>query len=406
MTVFNLDLDEEIINHLADPESVATMRAEGLVVDVIEVPRVAEVFEWQMRHVREHGKPATGTVLEAQFTNIQVFEQQTVVRDLIHRLRERFARNKSRDVLRALTKRSIEKPTDFAQDLIHEGRQLMKVISPRGEAYGPEDVDRVIADYHRQVVEGRGCSLGFQELDDHFFGQRGMTFMVGAPKSMKSWFTIKTLLANILDGKVPYLYSLELPPMDAEMRLLCMATGIPFWKYIKQKFSPGDLDKLKLAQQALGDFQIEKPPSGHRGIEYLIERARDYGADVIMIDQLQYVENQRNVALGALNDTGEYWGTINTINDYSDDGPIWVVHQFNRSVMGTEKMPDFQQIKGSAAIEECATLCLGLWANSEMKKSSLVQIGTLVTRHLTPLTWEAKINFKNDQNIQIIGEAE
>lgn len=405
MTVLALDLDDDLINHLANPDSVRIFRSEGISKELIEDERAKEIFDWQMDHVREHGKPATTAVLENEFSELEIAPEQTVVRDLIQRLRERYARNNSRQILHGLAGRVKDKPASLGIEMIQEGRKLSHLLTPRGDSFGPGDEERAVSGYHQSVLQGRGASLGFCELDDHFYGQKGLTFMVGAPKSMKSWFTIKAAFENILDGRMPYLYSLELPAKDATFRLLCMAAGVPFWRYIKHSLTDSDLKKIKMAADLLGEYRIEKPARGTRTPEYLIERARDWGADVIFIDQLQYLEH-RKMALGGLNDPGIYWDAINQINDLTDDGPIWVVHQFNRSVMGADKLPDMQQIKGSAAIEECATVALGLWSSSEMRKSGLIHLGTLVSRNVGYATWECQVDFKQTNDIRIIGEIE
>ncbi len=411
MTIYALDLDWDLVNHLQDPKSVEYLRAEYIQPDLIEDPELCRVYKWQMDHLREHGQPATASVLEAEFdgTNgkaeISLSDPETAIADLVTRLRERYGRNEGQEIVKNLARTAATDPAKIGAELITHGRRLAQRLTPKGEAMTGDDFARSMQHYDKLVTLGRGPSLGFDELDDYFYGQLGLTFLVGAPKSMKSWFTIKALYENIIAGRNPVLYSLELPAFETDMRLRCMAANVPYWKYTKRQLTNLDKQALSDATDVLGAnngiYRIEKPPRGERTVQRLLEQARDSGADVVFIDQLQYLENERGRSLGGMNDTGEYWEAINELRDYSDEGPVFVVHQFNRSVMNADKMPEVQQAKGSSGIEECATLALGLWASKSMRKSSVIHVGTLVARNYEYQTWEATTNFKRACSIAI-----
>jgi hypothetical protein len=407
MEIYALDLDYDFCLHCAVPESFARIREERLSQELLEDDLARGVLDFQLAHYRKHGKPATGSVLEHEFEGLEVAEPQAAIDDLIDRLRERYARNEGRQAILNLAANHVSDPDALAGALLNEGRRLQRILTRRGETFTAEDYDKAVARYHKGVVAGAGPSMGFKQLDDYFYGQRGLTFLVGAPKSYKSWFTIKAVYENIMAGGRPFLYSLELPAAETDMRLRCLAAKVPYWKYLQNCLDPDDWTRLEQSArelEQLGNYFIEKPASGDRGVASLVQHARDSGADSIFIDQLQYVENNRNIAVGATNDTKDYFQVINDLRDLSDDGPIWVVHQFNRSIMNSDKMPEMQQIKGSAAVEECATLALGLWADSDMRKSHLVHLGTLTSRNYGYKTWEAQLRMRTTCAIDLKGE--
>ena len=137
----------------------------------------------------------------------------------------------------------------------------------------------------------------------------------------------------------------------------------------------------------------------------MVERAINSGATCVFIDQLQYVETRSGTSLGARNDTGDYFEVLNELRDYSDEIPIFIVHQFNRSIMSAEGMPEPQQGKGSSAIEETATLELGLWANKDMRSSNIIHLGTLVSRNYSQPTWEIGIELSKGCALIMNGHA-
>lgn len=404
-----LDLDWDLLNHLALPNSVGRLRAEAITSDLIEDDLVNSVFEWQMHHYREYGKPATASVLEDEFDDIAIDEPLTTIDDLIGRLRARFMRNNGMKTLEELIEQYNNDPLDVAHLMYEKGRELTTLVTRRGESYGTGDYDRSMAEYDRMVVKGKGPSFGFDEVDNHFHGQRGLTFLVGAPKSYKSWFTVNAAVANVLDGKAATLYSLELPAHEAYNRVLHCAANVPWWKFLRGALQKEDRAALREAAEVLdgsGVLRVVKPEPGERDADRMIHNARDLGADAVFIDQLQYMEAKGGRTLGANNDTGDYWDVCGRLRDYSDSGPIWIVHQFNRSVMFADEMPSMQQAKGSAAIEETATTALGLWANKDMRSSNVVEMGTLASRNYEWYSWEFGVRLSHECHFEMIGQVE
>jgi hypothetical protein len=60
--------------------------------------------------------------------------------------------------------------------------------------------------------------------------------------------------------------------------------------------------------------------------------------------------------------------------------------------MKADEMPEMQQAKGSSAIEEVATLGLGLWANKDMRNSNIIELGTLASRNYEHASWELGVS--------------
>jgi len=402
-----LDLDEEIFHHLGKPESIGHLQAEQVSSDIIEDKNIKAIFDWQMNYIRDYGTPATPAVIQDEF-GIAPGDTQTVIGDLINRMRERYIRTYGRDVIRNIAELANVEPLAVSKEMLRAGRDLADLTLKRGEVFGSGDYHRAMAMYDKKALQGRGPSLGFREIDDHFNGMQGVTFLIAAPKTYKSWMTIKMVLNNIVseDEHFPYLYSLELPANESDMRLRCMAADVPYWKYLKNCLMPEDRRAIEDASEFMderGQFKIEKPDQGERGVQRMVERAINAGASCIFIDQLQYIENRKGLNLGAQNNTGDYFEVVNDLRNYSDEIPIFIVHQFNRSVMNSSEMPEMQQGKGSSAIEEVATLSLGLWASKDMRNSNMLQVGTLASRNYSYETWEVGVQLSHGCRFDMIG---
>jgi replicative DNA helicase len=390
-----LDLDWDLLSHLAIPASYYALQQEQFSDALIEDELVRKVYLWQVKHSRKHGEPANGTVLEDEFDEITINRPQAAIGDLIERLRKRYIRNQGQEKINELVDLTIYDPLTVGTTMITEGKRLTDIVQHRGESYGPEDHDIAVMEYDKAKIAGSGPSFGFPDVDQHFHGQRGVSVLLASPKSYKSWLAINAVLSNQRDGQFPYFYSLELPANDSHWRLKCLAADIPYWKYLHGSLD--DRDFKRLASKAeeladLGNYRIEKPAPGERSVTHLMEKALNAGATCVYIDQLQYVESSRGDSLGALNKTGDYFEVLNDLRDYSDRVPVFVVHQFNRTVMGIDGMPEMQQAKGSAAVEEVATMALASWANKDMRASNILHLGVNFSRHHPHATWEVGVN--------------
>jgi hypothetical protein len=407
LEVFQLDLDDEILHHLGIAESVNVLWAEGLKADLIEDDFVEGVWEWVKEHIRAHGRPPTPSVLVDEF-DLELDEPLTAVGDLLDRLAERFMRNKARSYMSRLGETYKADPAAVPEAMLQMGRELRAKIGSRGEAFGTGDFERAMARYDQSVLAGPGASFGWHELDHHFYGMRGITFFIAPPKTYKSWAGVNCLRHNLIErGQCVWLYSLELPAEETDMRLRCNAADVPFWRYLRHSIGPDERKRLKEASDYLdscGIYRIVKPPIGERSIPELIERARDGGADLIIIDQLQYVETETHKMLGE-SETREYWRPLEKAREYSDDGPIVMMHQFNRTVMNSDRMPEMQQAKGSAAVEEVATLALGMWANKDMRQSNIIELGSIVNRNYQDKAWEIGVELTRGCRLDLLGEA-
>jgi replicative DNA helicase len=407
ITTYVLDLDEDFLSHLAIPESWQIIQAESLKPELLEEPYVIRVYEWQRAHAREHGQPASASVLAEEF-DLNFYPPEAAIGDLIERLQTRYLKNEGRQALEEIIKVHQSDPKTLPALLVKKGRDLVSIASQRGETFGTGDYDRSMYLYDKKVNLGPGASLAFPELDEWFFGQRGLTFLVAPPKSYKSWYLLCVLQANVMQGKTTTLYSLELPAHESDMRLRCLLADISWWKYLKNQFSHEDRQRIKEVSEYIDDagvYTIKKPDEGQRSIDQLIDSARNLGSEVILIDQLQYVEVGGR-SLGELNNTGSYFGVINHARNLSDDGPIMMAHQFNRQAMFADEMPDIRYAKGSSAIEEAATLALGLWGNHSMREAGFVQLGTLISRNYMYASWKLGVELSKGCSFEILGRAE
>lgn len=405
--VYNLDFDEELLSHLHDPDAWDVLRAEKFRTDLIIEDEVKEIYEWQAEFIHRNGKPATASVLAEEFA-LDYPESETAIGDLIEKMRVRYIKNNGREVFSVIKEVFEEDPSKLSKIMIQKGRELDEIVRHRGEEFGTGEFDRSEQLYWDKTKQGRGASLGFKELDEHVYQMTGVTFFIAPPKTWKSWFVLNAEIENAKEGRFPYLHSLELPAYESQMRMQCMLANVPWWKFLRNALTSQDLKMMREAAAILdemGIYKINKPPQGERSIDQLVAEAQDAGADSIFIDQLQYVEVDGQ-SLGAWNKTEKFWKVLNRARDLSDEIPICFVHQFNREADGADSMPSVKMAKSSAAIEETATLAIGMWANKDMRASSVCEMGVILSRNYTHQLWEVGIELSRGCKLDLIGRKE
>lgn len=127
-STYALDLDEDFLSHLPRPAAWMVIKGEGIKSDLILDEEVRKIFEWQDDHFRQHGKPATASVLAEEF-DIELAEPLTAIGDLLDRLRERFIKNQGRERLKAIGETYKHDPSQVPQMLVSEGRYLSSLLT-------------------------------------------------------------------------------------------------------------------------------------------------------------------------------------------------------------------------------------------------------------------------------------
>jgi len=410
MSFYSLDIDEEFYNHLGNPDSWGYLQKEEFSSELIEDDDIRKIYDYAVAYRHRFGNYPAPSVLVDE-SGKTLYEPETHLDDLIERMRARYVKNRGRDVIRELGEFLRDHPGDthLYEELLQKGKHLRSLVSSKGNIIAINDFEKVRADYDKKLQRGPGVSLGFDELTEYFYGMSGITFFIAPPKTFKTFVLLHTVLDNVRKGRAVDFYSLELPVEQADMRLRCLMSGVPFWRYIRNWLEPQHLEAMQRASEELaqhGSYRIIKPDVGHRTIEEMVYKSLDHGSDAVFIDQLQYVEISKGRSLGAMNNTGDYWHVLNQARDFSDDIPICFAHQFNRQAMFADDMPPIEYAKGSSAIEEVSTLALGIWGNSDMRQHNYVMLSTLISRNHMLADWEMGYDLTQKCEFEILGRVD
>ena len=169
---------------------------------------------------------------------------------------------------------------------------------------------------------------------------------------------------------------------------------------------------LKEAQDELaeeGSIFIEQPDRGERTVQYLTTRARQLGADFLVIDQLSFMESRRFYP----STTDKHAEIIHELKEdisSTKNGklPTLLAVQLNRAAASenASQRGNMQNIANSSAIEQTVDIAYGLYRNKEIRANNCMVIDIMGSRRTDPKSWLLDWRLDDVSRFEVIQEYE
>lgn len=217
-------------------------------------------------------------------------------------------------------------------------------------------------------------------------------------------FGLHTAAKIVGQGYRPLVYTLEMSLKECEDRLDCMFSGVSYDRLIHGRLNPSEVSTLHEGQERLkelGGIQIERPEEGDRTVTALVNRARQYGADWLFIDQLSHMEP--GVKTQTLK---EHHGTIvkqlkNEVSRSGQEIPCLLAAQLRRG----DDVITMESFANAAEVEREVDIALGLHRTQDMRERGLMGLEILGSRRSDNGMWELLWELSNKTEIRILREA-
>lgn len=173
---------------------------------------------------------------------------------------------------------------------------------------------------------------------------------------------------------------------------------------------PQSEEQLHAAMQSItdrGPLLIERGARGERTVKQMISRARQAGANYVLIDQLSFVDPEQ-VYTG---DSAMRMKHGDIIFDLKDEIsresagalPCYLAVQQNRaSQNGSDGRGALQNIANSSFIEQTVDIALGLWRNEHMRHNNAMGLDIMGSRRSDKKSWllDWRLNDRTDIRIR------
>lgn len=405
-----LILDEELLDHLAIPESVLELRKERFDVDWISEneKEIRRVFLFVFAHLKEYGVPPSAAILVRE-QGAEFREPQAPISYVIDQFKRRYQRREAQKTIKAVSRLVAPNPTEAVDVAFREFSRLRKEMTEHRYVVDSDELGITLDRYKERANKRTDIpTFGFAEVDKDLNGIVGLVFVIARPKRYKSWMLMQAAVWNQYSGKTVSFETLEMPKEEMLDRYTCMRACLNWSKFQHGALSIDDLEAIRKAEEENKDNPVKvhfhHPKRGERTVAHMQMRAEEIGAQLILIDQLKWIECEKKVA------ADQRWREVEFIcedlKEMSNVIPTLVAAQFNRQAASMGEMADLSKIGLSDAIGQTADLLLGIHASKEMLQSHVLEFGVIDSRNFQQFRYEMKVELSKNSSFKVTKQME
>jgi replicative DNA helicase len=406
-----LDLEQELLDHLTDFDSLRFLIQDGFSDELLNYPNNKAVYQFARHYFRSNGTSPTVEVLRTEFPKLELYNTSAAIEWVVEKLRERFQRNRVQDVTRKLAKLAND-PAAALSFLREQTIEIERKSVTSKIIWTPDDIEEFIARMKEKILQGqfRGHSFGFKEVDDFTGGNKPgyLAGLAARPKRQKTFYAIQSFIANVVAGRSTVFFALENTQDEIILRASCMLSGIPWDRAQRGELMPDDTKKILQAWDlfsAEGNAFIIRPDPGERTVHDLLILADKVEAENVIVSQFKYVEPSSD----RYRSEQEKWGSI--VLDLKlaatapgKERPWYVETQLNREAQSMTEMQDadLAQLGLTDMWGQACDIMFCLFQNRDLRSSGLTEFGIIEARNSDKAAWLVHSEFKNGTELKIV----
>ena len=398
------ELEVKLLSKLVTPEAVAEVYDAGVRAELFEDPLLEGIFNFIVEYWRSAQMTAVPTPWAisqkyAGFTQAQEAEETTGY--LSGLMRQRFVTNQLQEMVRDTLDRVRDKqdPIDVLKVLHARAYSASEAVAPRLTRVNLGDVlEEFKSDYEsaEQYPQGQGAPFGLDLFDLHTGGTLpGELVVIGArAKTGKTMFLLHAAVSALRQGYKPLIFTLEMSIKEINTRLAAMFSGVSYDRLSHKRLRDNEKEQLWTALEeyrALGGISVESPEEGDRTVPALLARARQYGSDYLIIDQLSEMEATVRTQTLKEHHASVVKQLKREIARPGMELPCLLAAQLRRN----DEEITMESFSNATEIEATADLLLGLWRNQDMRNNSAMALKILGSRRCDitefVLSWELQL---------------
>lgn len=420
-----MDIEKSFLPHFIKLDSFNIIWDKGIRPEHFFDDGTRELFEYTLEYYikSEFKSIVTRELLENKFPDYFARndwpEEEYLVVVLIEEILTKYRKTTTQNVLLKAASELEKDPEIGISSALNNLTKIQNETSTRErvEIYG-EGYERRTNDYIDNSLSSskdkRGIYLGWDELDNHTYGiQKGeLGVVVGIPNVGKSWVGSVIALEAARRKQKVYFASLELRKELTLMRLDCLVSGVPYSRYERGELTPAELKRLKEAREEVmefGEYLLIDSPSkkSERSVMELYSKAKYWGADLMVGDQLSWITTEKNYGANSNFQTlqmAEVITDVASVNREMGMASIWLA-QFNREASKSKKgRGGLAQIGLTSQIEQIVDFAFGIGCTKEMKQQEALVIDILKSRRSDLKSWMMSFELRDRTSLKIVRE--
>ncbi|AVO25178.1 dsDNA helicase [Rhodococcus phage Finch] len=407
-----MDLEKSLLGKVTSSDAMQYCWDHGLRAEVFEDPLCKIVYTFAVDYwMRENLKMApTKEVLEHEFArqNFAVERSDESLEWLVSKLKTRYLSNITQEVMREAAELSVESPADAMNVLYNQSWKAKQATQPRFNRVNMSATiqDRRIRYSEKQQTQERGAPIGLEEVDEHTNGilPGELAIVAGYAKTGKSFKLVNAAVKARKAGWTPCVFTLEQGIDEFEDRIDAFASGVGYGKLQRGQLTMDESRRLHAAQEEmaeLGPLHLERPEKGDRTVASMVNRARQIGADYLIIDQLSWMESIQRYR-DRRDEYKELIGDLKEEISRASAGEIstFMAVQYNRQAVSTKgERGGMHNIANSADVEQMVDIAYGLYRNKEIRANDSMVLDILGARRSDNASWLLGWHLNNQSSI-------
>ena len=294
-----------------------------------------------------------------------------------------------------------------------EAYSASETVAPRFDRVNMADTveDRRQRYGLREENRGVGMTLGIPALDQHTNGLLpGELAAVGAfSKVGKTVFLIHAATQARRQGFTPVVFTLEMSIPEIEDRIDAFYSQVSYNRLTHGELTMQEMQTLRAAQSemsTLGPLYVEKPERGERTVRNLTNRARQLGADYMIIDQLSFLDPENGYHRDLTSKHSEIIFDLKAEISREAAGaiPCLLAVQLNRASLQQDNGIGLQNFANTSSIEQTVDIALGLSRTREERANRVMRLDILGARRSDIRSWLLRWELTNSSRIDVLEE--
>jgi replicative DNA helicase len=409
-----LNLEDNILSSLGTSEDIEKAWDLGLQAKHFQSPINRAIFEFTLQYWFDSDRQSAPTddVIHHEFPSFKFTKPKETLSWLVDAIKRQWRDANLVEAIETVADHLSKDQGELALEKMSKmSWEITQAITNRRSLSDMSENadDRLNRYIERATFDGsvRGAPLGLPEIDNHIYGilPSEVAYLVGWTGTGKSWFLANAAISALKAGWTPYLVTLELSRKDIEDRIDCLASGVPYTALTRGELDKEQVDALKRAQEWLGDtgsLFVDHPPMEERTVQSIINRARQRGANYLLLDQLSFIQPRTNRHERRDQVIAEITNDIKTevSEEESKFLSVVVAAQFNREMAKSGKA-SLEKIGLSSNIEQVADHAFAIVRTEEMAVNNAMLFQTMKHRRGAPKHWLLNWHLKNYTEISV-----
>ena len=410
--------ERKLLARMTDSREVTRIWEMGVRREVFEDPINGFAYQFMVDYWKDAQMQSapTRSVMEAEYPQLVLpVEVEETTDWLVSWIKNRYSSRRVQGIIRDVLKMTVDEPVSALEKLWHDAYDAAQNNVPR---YSRVDIRETVAArrerYARDVQQQAlsGVRIGLEELDNHTRGILPGELCAAAAytKTGKSWLLANAFVASLRAGLRPVFFTLEMAVPEIEDRIDALYSGVSYQRLSQRDLSFEETVTWRSAQDqmvAAGPGWIERPQRGERTVKNIVSRARQLGADFLIVDQLSFLDAERSYS----GDSAMRMKHGDLIFELKDEIaresagklPCLLAVQLNRQAAagGGGGRGELYNFANSSMVEQTVDLALGLWRNAEMRANNAMGLDIMGSRRCDTRSWTLAWHLTERSEIRI-----